>query len=1558
MKHCFTPLRRLTRANWLAPLMYLLLVSLLLSGQVARAQYCPTCPEPGGGGSGSGGDPPPPTTPTQSYPPVLNTPANGSTVATTTPTYSGSMSYVFAGAITVRLYVDGSSTPFSTSATYGTSTFSLVQPTALSLGSHTVYATAQDNGLAESGPSATITFTVQIAPTITSFTPGTGPIGQSVTVSGTNLAGATAVSVNNTAGTITGTPTAGSLTFTVGAGSSTGVIRVTTPGGTAASGTSFTVVPLTITALAPTRNLRTAARNASVAVTFSQPLQNTAATGAAVRVFSQQRGGLMAGSARGAATVSGSTITFDPTTDFRPGETLLVTTTPAATASSGSTLGRGHVHQFTAATGGTGRGTFVGGSSPGVGSPPTGMPVGDVDGDGDLDFVTASLDNATVSVRLNGGDNTGSNTGTFTNGSNPTVGNNPGSVALADVDGDGDLDLLAANIALSGPGTVSVRLNGGDATGSNTGTFSGGSDPGVGNQPRSVAVGDVDGDGDLDLLTANYGSGTVSVRLNGGDATGSNTGTFSGGSDPGVGSQPLSVAVGDVDGDGDLDLLTANYGSGTVSVRLNGGDATGSNTGTFSGGSDPGVGTSPRSVAVGDVDGDGDLDLLTANYTGAGTVSVRLNGGDNTGSNTGGFAAGSEVSVGNQPRSVTLGDVDGDGDLDLLTANDINFSGTVSVRLNGGNASGSNTGTFAGGSEVGVGSNPDNVAVGDVDGDGDLDLLTANFGGGGTASVRFNQQPPTIASFAPTTGPIGQSVVVTGTDLTGASAATVNGVAGSITANTGTSLTFTVGAGSTTGVVRVITAAGTATSPGSFVVIPAPAISGFSPTSGPIGQTVTVSGTNFTGATALKVGGTGVTFTFVNSTTLTFMVAAGSPSGVLAVTTPGGTATSTGSFTFIPPPTVTSIAPSPAASGSTVTITGTNLSGATGVTVNGTVITGFTVGGGGTTITFTVPVGASSGTIGVTTPGGSTTSPGSLTVDNTPPTATLSTTAGGSTGISPIPFTVVFSEGVTGFGPAGLTITGGTLTGGSLGGSSTSYSFTVVPTGSGSVVTVQVAAGGARDAANNPNPASNTVSVTYSGPPPGADLINTGTLLTVQAGGVLYVGTGGLGNQGGTLTNSGTLHVAGPLNNPAALDLGVGSLEVKGDLTNAGTLTPGTSAVTFSGVADQTLTPGGATLYQLLVNKPTAGANTLRLTGDLTVSNTLTLTTGILSTGPGAKVVLGPTATLSETAPGYVTGTVETTRPVSTAGTAQAFGGLGLRLTPSGSTLPGSTRVTRTTGTALTGTGSSQSIKRYFDIVPAVNSGLNVALTLNYRDDELNNIAEGSLALFKSTTGAAGPWARQAGTTFDAAANTATKTGITSFSFWTLGSTANPLPVTLLDFAARAEGPAAVRLTWATAQEVDNAGFVVERSRDGHAFTAIDTVAGAGSSPVRHDYTLLDAQLPAGASLLYYRLRQTDLNGTVAYSPVRTVSFTQSFSHSFTVFPTRVAAGQDAQYRYTGPAGAGTLEILNVLGQVLGTVALDGRANGPVPLAGRAAGTYLLRYTGPAGRFTTRCVID
>ena len=487
----------------------------------------------------------------------------------------------------------------------------------------------------------------------------------------------------------------------------------------------------------------------------------------------------------------------------------------------------------------------------------------------------------------------------------------------------------------------------------------------------------------------------------------------------------------------------------------------------------------------------------------------------------------------------------------------------------------------------------------------------------------------------------------------------------------------------------------------------------------------------------------------------------------------------------------------------------------------------------------------------------------------------------------------------------------------------------------------------------------------YAFPAGAQDLTNAGATLTVQAGATLYVGTGGLSNQsGGTLTNAGTLRVDGPLANAGTLDLGPGALEVRGDLANTGTLTPGTSPVTFSGTADQLLTPGGATLYQLVLNKPTAGANTLRLAGDLTVSNQLRFVAGLVNTKSGATVNtlrLPHGATVSGEATGqYVLGALEITRS-AVSGVAVDFGH-GAVLDPTSNNL-GTVIITRTAGLTTADVSFGQNlnnaglkgIDRLWTVAPATQPSAAVQLTLSWLADNDNGLADFTQARIFQQSAAGQPWAVR-GPVANASGRSISMSPTTLTRF-TVSNAANPLPVTLLEFTAQAEGPAAARLTWATASELNNAGFTVERSRDARVFQGIGTVAGAGTSAVRHDYTLLDDQLPAGATLLYYRLRQTDGNGALTYSPVRTVARTAQAA-GFVVYPTHVPTGQATTYRYTGPAEPATLEVLDLLGRVVRTAAVDGRAQGEVPLAGLASGSYLLRYTTATARFGGRCVVE
>lgn len=481
------------------------------------------------------------------------------------------------------------------------------------------------------------------------------------------------------------------------------------------------------------------------------------------------------------------------------------------------------------------------------------------------------------------------------------------------------------------------------------------------------------------------------------------------------------------------------------------------------------------------------------------------------------------------------------------------------------------------------------------------------------------------------------------------------------------------------------------------------------------------------------------------------------------------------------------------------------------------------------------------------------------------------------------------------------------------------------------------------------------------------DLTNAGATITVQPGTTVYVGPGGLANPSGTLTNAGTLRTDGPLTNGGTLDLSSGTLEVRADVADVATVVPGTGTVTFSGAADQLLTPGGATLYQVLVSKPTAGANTLRLAGDLTVSNLLSLSNGLVNTKAPTGTVytlrLPAGASLSGEATGrYVLGALQITRN-GVSGAPVDFGH-GAALDPGANNL-GIVSITRTAGLLTAdvsfgqnlGNSSLQGIDRIWVVTPEVQpaAGQPVQLTLSWLPDNDHGLTDFGQAQVWQQTAVGAPWAALAAPT-----NANSRTIVSSATVlnrFTVSNAANPLPVTLLDFTAQAEGPAAVRLRWNTASELNNAGFTVERSLDGRAFQDVGSLPGAGTTTTTHAYSLLDGHLPAGATLLYYRLRQADLSGQLTYSPVRTVALTPEAA-GFVVYPTRVPSGQVAAYLYTGPASVGTLLILDMVGRTVRKVPVDGRAQGEVPLAGLASGSYVLRYTTATASFSGRCVVE
>jgi len=166
---------------------------------------------------------------------------------------------------------------------------------------------------------------------------------------------------------------------------------------------------------------------------------------------------------------------------------------------------------------------------------------------------------------------------------------------------------------------------------------------------------------------------------------------------------------------------------------------------------------------------------------------------------------------------------------------------------------------------------------------------------------------PTITSFLPTTGSVGTSVVITGTNFGCTTSVMFNTTAATTyVVNSATQITATVPTGATTGPLHVTTTGGgPANSSTDFTVVAGPTITSFTPTSGPVGTNVTITGTNLTGVTAVKFNGTTATFTTSTATSVTATVPTGATTGKITVTTSGGTATSATDFTVTTGPTVT-----------------------------------------------------------------------------------------------------------------------------------------------------------------------------------------------------------------------------------------------------------------------------------------------------------------------------------------------------------------------------------------------------------------------------------------------------------------------------------------------------------------------------------------------------------------------------------------------------------------------------------------------------------------------------
>jgi hypothetical protein len=395
-----------------------------------------------------------------------------------------------------------------------------------------------------------------------------------------------------------------------------------------------------------------------------------------------------------------------------------------------------------------------------VGAAPAAVAAGDFNGDGKLDIaVLLGSSNTVVGILLGNGD------GTFKPVITTMAGPGGNGMAIGDFNGDGKLDVAIADFLTS---NVDVMIGKGD------GTFNAPASYATGNSPRMVAIADYNGDGKLDLATVNYGDQTVSILL------GAGTGTFGTHTDFATKQQGcISIAAGDLRNKGLIDLVMGCQTLGEVVVML------GNGNGTFKTPKDYSVPAGVDTVLLGDFNGDGKLDVAVTNGATTGMVSVLTGTGSGTLKKT-------AISFGTNfgPAGLAAADFNGDGNLDLVTADagspfgvaigDISvllsngkslFAGRTDYNISSASTSGAynglaagdlngdgkidlavpvtfanqlsllfgtGSGTFKPFSTITLPTSPNAVAIGDFNNDHKNDIALVNFGGGDTISILLN----------------------------------------------------------------------------------------------------------------------------------------------------------------------------------------------------------------------------------------------------------------------------------------------------------------------------------------------------------------------------------------------------------------------------------------------------------------------------------------------------------------------------------------------------------------------------------------------------------------------------------------------------------------------------------------------------------------------------------------------------------------------------------------------------------------------------------------------------
>jgi subtilase family serine protease len=360
----------------------------------------------------------------------------------------------------------------------------------------------------------------------------------------------------------------------------------------------------------------------------------------------------------------------------------------------------------------------------GTGSGPIRVYIADLNNDGKPDLIVSGANAGVVSIFQNISTNGSLTAGSFAPRVDLLVDSASGSadpytLTTVDLDGDGRLDIVACN---ADHNLLCIFRNiGAPGAAITTASFAARIDLPAGNAMRGVAAQDLDGDGKPEIVTGNDNDNNISIYKN-------NSTVGSIGFAPRVnfaaGNGATTVAIADVDADGKPDIAVANYSSGTISIFRNLGLSGVITTNSFARAISFSAPATPFGLAFGDLDGDGKLDMVVGGENGSHTIAVYRNVAVPGTLTNNSFAAPVTFAAPGWVNFVSLADMDGDGKLDIALVTQL--SNAFSIFKNISTPGSFTTSSLAARVDFPTGSNPNGVALGDLDGDGRPDVVFGN----------------------------------------------------------------------------------------------------------------------------------------------------------------------------------------------------------------------------------------------------------------------------------------------------------------------------------------------------------------------------------------------------------------------------------------------------------------------------------------------------------------------------------------------------------------------------------------------------------------------------------------------------------------------------------------------------------------------------------------------------------------------------------------------------------------------------------------------------------------